>query len=237
MLVKPLGKDFVAIPNPEKIYVPLVAGDSYIIKIQSDSMTHFKCRFPNLETDSRVPNPSEFETDVTIPKETLRGTTFYINVYRQGSNIITLNFEVVKRGEISRIYYVSPEFAKQKKGIDYVKTNTTYTLVLEGENMEMANFNINRFPMLIPGTFITLYSQKTNCNNKGLMLKFRIGTAEKGVATSLLYFLDKVGITDINADIIVPWATYTFGSGDVFESKLPVDYAKHSTDLKVLQVE
>lgn len=234
--IKPLGKDFTAIPNPEKIYVPLVAGDSYIIKIQSDSITQIRCRFPNLESDSKVPDPSVFETDVTIPNQTERGTTYYINVYRQGSSVVTLNFEIVKRGRISAISYTEPEYAKQKKGIDFVKPNTMYGVILEGTNMEVAKFNISRFPKLIPGTFISLYSQKTE-PNKGLLLKFRTGSGEEGLSTSLLYFLNKETITDWNADIVVPWILYTFGSGETFKSGLPVNNTRHTSDLTLLQLE
>ncbi|MBX7243042.1 MAG: hypothetical protein K1X92_14965 [Bacteroidia bacterium] len=236
LYVKPLGKEFTAISNPEKIYVPLVAGDSYIIKIQSDSITEIKCRFPNLESESRVPDPSVFETDVTIPAGTERGTTYYINVYRQGSSVVTLNFEIVKRGKISAIYYTEPEIAKQKKGIDLLKPNTVYGLMLQGENMNVARFNISRFPKLIPGTFLSLYSQKTE-PGKGLLLKVRTGTGEKGLSTSLLYFLNKETITDMNADIVVPWILYTFGNGETFSSGLPVDYSKHSSDLTLIQLE
>lgn len=235
LFVKQVGGGFVEIPEPEKNYVPLVAGGDYTIKVISDSITHIKCRFPNLEIDKRVQGKNEFITTVSIPKETVRGSTFYLNVFRKSGIMAILNFEIVKRGEITRISYLTP-YPKQYKGTDFVKPNTTYTLLLEGENMELAKFNIPRFPKLISGSFITFYSQKIGYENKGLSLKFRIGEAERGLITSLRVFLDKETITDINADIVVPWAIYTFAAQNNSSQGLLVNSDKHTTDLNLIQI-
>lgn len=235
--IKKVGGEYIKIPLDENVSVPLVAGDTYILRIKGDSLHAIVARFPGLEEKVNIYSPKVFETDVSIPKNTLRGTSYFINVVNRGNNPVIINFEVVVRGKVEMIRYKDEEVPKRHQTIDLVKANSTYNLSFEGEGMAYANLCIPRFPMLIGGTFITLYSQEIGYQKKAMLLKIRIGKAEKELTTSLLYFINKMGIRDKNADIDVPWVRYTIGSGEVFKPQLPVDIKEGLTDLTVMQIE
>lgn len=235
--IKKVGGEYIKIPCDETFSVPLVAGDTYILRIKADSLQSIVARFPSLEEKVKIYSPKVFETDVSIPKHTARGTSYFINVINKGENPIIINFEVVVRGKVEMIRYKNADVPKRLQNIDLVKVNSTYNLSFEGDGMAYANLSVPRFPMLISGTFITLYSQEIGYEDKSMMLKIRIGKAEKELTTSLLYFINKMGIRDKNADIDVPWVRYTIGSGEVFKPQLPVDTKEGLTDLTVMQIE
>lgn len=235
--IKQVGGAFVPISNLESVIIPLVAGDTYVLRLKGDSLSYIQSRFPSFEENAALYNPKLFEKTVMIPAKTERGTSYFLNVYNKAGNSITLNFEIVMRGRVEMIQYKDAETPKQKNNIDIVKANSLYQLYFQGDGMEFATMNVARFPMLISGTFITLYAQQMAYEKKGMLLKIRIGNGEKNLTTSLLYFLNNIGIRDKNAKIDLPWTRYVIGSGEVFKPMLPVNMKEHLTDLTIIQME
>jgi hypothetical protein len=200
-------------------------------------MKRMVCKFPNLEKESLIPSGNEFTLDISLPENTGRGNTFYLNIFTQENLAITFNFEVVFRGRIESIQYLAPTVPKHKKNIDIVAPNSFYTLIFEGENMEFAMLNVPRMPYLLNGNFITLHSQTVGFNEKSWLLRIRTGKGEATLTTSLFYFLNKIGIKDKNADMDVPWVRYSIGSGHLINPMLPINPKSHLTDLSMLQLE
>lgn len=236
LAIKPLGSDYIKIPVGEKGAIPIIAGENYMLKLSGTSLNKIMSLFPYTEKEKIITPTNVYFVAIKVPKDAKRGNTYCITACAEVGNPKTFCFEVVTKGKIEEIRYVANELPKHLGGVDRLNPNKTYSLVFSGKEMENAKFNVNRFPNLVSGTFISLFSQQSNYESKGLMLQFRVQKGEKELTTSLLYHLNNIGIIDANADMDMPWIRYTIGTGDVFNPQLPVDASAHLSDLNRVQL-
>lgn len=234
--MKQLGGAYVSFSCNSALAIPVVAGDSYMLHFRGDSLLALKTNVEGKEKDFSMNGKNDFYKIISISAFAQRGTRFYMNVSDKQHKLVILHLEVVSRGKVEAIRY-NDLVAKRVDEIDVVKSNTSYSLVFQGKEMQHATLCLNRLPHLINGTFITIVGQQNDEKNTALNLNIRIGKAEKELTTSLLYFIAQIGIRDKNADIDVPWARYTIGSGKVFDSDLPLDGERGNTNLNVMKVE
>lgn len=235
--IKSLGGEYIAIPLAEKGAIPVIAGESYMLKLQGEYINKIMSLFPNTEKEKNIVPTNIHFIAITIPKEAKRGNTYCITVCVVAGRPKTFCFEVVTKGKIEEIKYVAEEMPKHLGGIDRVNANKIYSIHFTGKEMEKAKLNVAQFPSSLTGTFISLVEQQLGYNSNGLLLQFRAQKGKEKLPTSLLAQLNQIGIIDQNADMDVPWIRYTIGTGDMANSKLPVSASAHLSDLNRLQLD
>ena len=235
--IKELRGTYIQIPVTEKGAIPIIAGEMYMLKIAGTNLNKIMSLFPYTEKEKNIVPTNTYFLAIKVPQEAKRGNTYCITACTEVGHPKTFCFEVVTKGKIEEIRYVANELPKHLGGgVDRLNPNKTYSLVFTGKDMANAKFNVARFPSLVSGTFISLFAQQSGYESKGLMLQFKVQKGEKDLTTSLLYHLNNIGIIDQNADMDMPWIRYTIGTGDVFNSQLPVDASAHISDLNRVQL-
>lgn len=234
--IKALGGEYISIPLGERGAIPVIAGETYMLKISGNRLNKIMSLFPYTEKEKNINPTNTHFVAVRVPQDAQRGNTYCITACAEIGHPKTFCFEVVTKGKIEEIRYIADELPKHLGGVDRLNPNKTYSLVFTGKEMENAKFNVTRFPSLVSGTFISLFSQHIGYEARGLMLQFRAQKGEKALTTSLLYHLNNIGIIDQNADMDMPWIRYTIGTGDVFNPQLPIDASAHLSDLNRVQL-